>query len=208
MGDLARRRSGRDIWISRGHVWAVSAGAVVAATLAFGVGFASGRASAPVEIADVQTFASTVPDEALVELLARVEAGAARDGGIEELTFPDALRGRIAGPTSAAPAIDGGTGVVVEVPAGDFAEVSAEPPAQQGHFVILVERFRDVLDARSLRDDLREAGLPTWVGVERVDGALTYKVSVGGYGRRASAEQALSEIEERVPLARPQLVER
>jgi len=46
------------------------------------------------------------------------------------------------------------------------------------------------------------------VGVERVDGALTYKVSVGGYGRRASAEQALSEIEERVPLARPQLVER
>ena len=208
MGELARRRSGRDIWISRGHVWAVSAGAAVAAVLAFGVGFASGRASAPQETVDVQSFASSVPDEALVELLARVEAGAARDGGIEELTFPDALRGHIAGPTSAAPAAGAASEAVAQVAAGEPPELHADPPAQQGHFVILVERFRDVLDARSLRDDLREAGLPTWVGVQRVDGALVYKVSVGGYGRRSSAEQALSEIEDRVPLARPQLVER
>ena len=207
MGDLARRRSGRDIWISRAHVWAVGFGVTVAAVLAFGVGFASGRVSVPEPIADVQAFAAGVPDEALVELLARVEAGAARDGGIEELTFPDALRGGISGPISSTPDVVEPRVAVMEVSAGYVPDVIADVPAQQGHFVIRVERFRDVLDARGLRDDLREAGLPTWVGVERVDGVLMYKVSVGGYSRRNSAEQALTEVEARTPLARPQLLE-
>ena len=95
MSELARRRRARDLWISRGHVWA----ALAAAALIGLAGFIGGWWMAGSRTASPAAPVVTTADEALVDLLARVDRRVVAHDGAETLTFPDALMG-IGGPAT------------------------------------------------------------------------------------------------------------
>ena len=95
MGDLARRRSARELWISRSHVWAAGLLALLAVGVAFGAGYLVGRGE-PTPAARPGFVDDAAPGE-LVEVLARVDASVSSDDGVHELTFPDALTSPVEG---------------------------------------------------------------------------------------------------------------
>lgn len=89
MSELTRRRAARDIWISRGHLWAAGVAMVLIGLGGFVAGWwAAGSRSPAVAPAQVAT-----SDEALIDLLARVDARVVSHDGVDALTFPDALTG-------------------------------------------------------------------------------------------------------------------
>lgn len=94
MGELARRRGARELWISRGHLWAAGAGGLFAVVIAFTGGYTLGRSqsSAPSDPGP-QFLGADAADEDLVQLLARVEASSDPTGGLGRLSFPEALAG-------------------------------------------------------------------------------------------------------------------
>ena len=89
MGELARRRRARDLWISRSHVWAMAVGVVLIGVIVFSLG--ATLMGGPATTAG----ATTAPpsDESLVDLLARVDARSVAQDGVDTLTFPDTLSG-------------------------------------------------------------------------------------------------------------------
>ncbi|MBA2321432.1 MAG: hypothetical protein H0V89_09775, partial [Deltaproteobacteria bacterium] len=86
MSDLDRRRNARDLWISRSHLAALGVGTAVLTATAFAVGFSLARGDGAERVP--ASLLSEVPDDRLVELLARVEASQDPLGGIATLTFP------------------------------------------------------------------------------------------------------------------------
>jgi len=167
MSDLARRRSARDLWISRSHVAIGAVGVVLIAAFSFGMGVMTGKSSVDMPASIARPLSAELPNNELVELLARVEATAEMGGEVEVLTFPDAL---------------------TNSPAGSAVDVSARP---EGRFSIEVARFQDVGRARPVRDHLRESGQKAWIAVELVGGEMTYRVAVGGFDGQAGAEGAV-----------------
>ena len=110
--DLVRRRRAHDLWISRGHLWAGATAMVLLMGISFSMGYKLGTATVRPD-GGAEAFLVDVPDDSLVELLARVQASADPDGGVNDLTFPEVL----ANPTS-----------VVQVP--------EKPPADSPHVVV------------------------------------------------------------------------
>lgn len=192
MSDLARRRSARDLWISRSHLWAAGTAAALLAAISFSLGVAvsSGDDAHAADARPADAWAvPPAPDDSLVELLARVEASADPSGGVTALTFPDVLEGQATGaPIPEAPEPLRGTASAAPAPA--VAPPPADP-APAGAFTCVV--LRTPLRARALavRDQLRARDLPAWMGAELVDGDLAWRVSLGGYPDAASAEDAL-----------------
>ena len=89
MRELARRRRGRDIRISRGHLWAAGAVCALVGIGGFLVGlWVGGARSAPAPAVAIEA-----ADESLVELLARVNELSLAADAAERLTFPDVLVG-------------------------------------------------------------------------------------------------------------------
>ncbi|MCO4745178.1 MAG: hypothetical protein KC912_10350 [Proteobacteria bacterium] len=89
MGELARRRQARDLWISRNHLRAGGIIGVCLLTAAFAAGAAT--ASREVTFVDDPGWLDQTANTELVELLARVDAAGEPDGGLSRLTFPTAL---------------------------------------------------------------------------------------------------------------------
>lgn len=206
MGDLVRQRRARDLWISRGHLRAGVVGVAVGVMGAFTRGYSVGVRSADDAVPAATQFTSEVPTAALVELLARVETSASRNGGVDALTFPEALRGGLMGPTQR---VDGGEDAALRQLLAADAQV--RPPVDDrppGRFTVEVQHHGDVIDARELRDVLRNEGMAAWVGVERIDGEVLYRVSVGGFGKKSEAESALGAVAALLPAAAPKLIER
>jgi hypothetical protein len=196
MGELARRRSARDLWISRSHLWAVATGAVLLAIASFSVGLVV--ANGEPDPASRAPFASlsTAPDDSLVELLARVEASADPSGGVSGLTFPGALSGEAeSGQVPGSPREFGGVAVVEAPPGAAVPAVDNPPP---GQFTVAVLRTDNGMRAVALRDQLRARGLPAWTGAEMESGALRYRVALGGFGSEAEAGVALDGYRARV----------
>ena len=193
MGELARRRRARDLWISRSHLLAAAAGAVVLSVVSFGSGYLMGRGEAtPTASAPAASLTANVPDDALVELLARVEATAARDGGVDALTFPEALRGEQGGGLSAVMGAEPAEEPVV-VPPAEPPDLEGDPlPA--GRYTIDVLRTATEDRARELQQELIAVGLDAFVAVELVDGGVRYRLGVGGYRTETAATQALAEV--------------
>ena len=98
MGELARRRNARDLWISHGHLRAVGVGVVSLLIAAFVAGASLQRT--PAEEQAEATWLADQADAELVELLARVDAAAEPDGGLRRLTFPTALAAKDAIPVA------------------------------------------------------------------------------------------------------------
>lgn len=186
MNDLTRRRNARDVWISRGHLAAAGSLAVVMSVTSFGLGFLVGR-DGP-ETAPTVAVTPYVPDDALIELLARVESSATSDGAVDVLTFPDALRGDPGG----APNVPAPT-----EPNTESVQIAAAPSAEPGDrpvpgaFTVVVGKGEDVAAMRALQAKLGAAGLTAWIGAEIVDGVPAYRVAVGGYATAEAAAAAL-----------------
>lgn len=187
MGELARSRRGRDLHLSHGHLAAGAVGVAVLCLTSFvlGVRFSGGS----VEVERPSHYTGQVADGELVALLARVESAGDLNGGVSEMTFPSALTA------------SSGGGV------GDMGE---QP---RGAFHIELARFADVAKARALRDHLREAGTQAWVAAELRGGVMAWRVAVGGYDGRATADAAIGEVEAALeewtgPAVSPRIVSR
>lgn len=168
MGELARYRRDRDLHLSRGHLSAAIVGVVLISTTAFFLGFRMGNTRPVVPVAT--HFTAEAPREGLVELLARVEASGDTTGGVEALTFPDAL---------------------TQSSGGGLLDVE---PMPSGRFQIEVARYADVADARALREHLRAAEVQAWVGAELEAGMMTWRVVAGGFTGSEEADERLAEV--------------
>lgn len=208
MGDLERRRDARDMWISRGHLAAMAAGSLVLAGTTFALGFTVGRSTAPPAAA-----ASTAGDRELVDLLARVESSRRPHGGVDALTFPDALEGTTVGPApmpdGAIPTLAGpsptdaalltplppGSSVVV-APSGTVAPIGDAPRA--GAWTIEVSRFDDGESAEILKRRLVGTGLDAWISLHETGGRPAWRVDVAAWPDEAAATAALADVTARV----------
>lgn len=168
MGDLARTRRQRDVHLSRGHLVAGMAGVMLLSATSFALGHHLGSQDRT-ELRALG-FAGGAPQEGLVELLARVDSSGDTTGGVDTLTFPEALT-RSSG------------GGVVDV-----------DPRPAGSYVIEVGSYHDVADARTLREHLRNAGMEAWIGAELEAGVMSWRVSVGGYSEQADAEEGMGSL--------------
>lgn len=177
MGELAREREVRDLRVSRGHIAAGVVGTVLLVCTAFGVGFALGHDEAP-------EAAVRPEDGELVELLARLEASGRRS--TDELTYPDALAGRL-GDVTVAPDAAGPDGLSQHIDgAASDALVGDTPP--DGAYTVVVARVPSVEAGRGIRDGLRAAGkADAWLWVERIDGHPNVRVALGGAADEAAA---------------------
>lgn len=187
MGELARRLDARDVWISRGHLWAAGIGVALVAVIAFSLGIMVGGGEEAHASGVDPLGLSQAPDDSLVELLARVEATTDPSGGVSALTFPDALRGLGEAPIPEAPRGFSGT-ATVEAPGTGAPEADEVP---EGVFTIVVSRTNDAVHARALRDQLRARDLPAWIAAERVGGQPAWRVCIGGFATQASATTAV-----------------
>ncbi len=170
MGELARRRRARDLHLSRGQLAAGLVGVLLVAGASFAVGYRVGGGRSVAE--RPVPFATGAPREGLVELLARVDASGDVTGGIDALTFPDALT-RSSG---------GGLSDLVPLPGGRLQ--------------VEVGRYTDVADARALREHLRAREVRAWVGAELQAGVMTWRVIAGGFTDQDAAEARLGEVRE------------
>ena len=190
MGDLGNRRAARDLWISRGHVTAALVAVFVLSGASFASGYLLGRGPATPRRAEPVVWADQVPGQDLVELLARVEANRSVRGGVEALTFPDALVGAV--PVEGPMAPDAAAAeAVFEVPALPVLvtpDVESPPDAA---YTVRVAGAADPEVARHLAEGLTLAEMSAWVGAEIVDGELQYVVSAGGFATKEAAEAAL-----------------
>lgn len=192
MGDLRRRRDARDIWISRKHLTAGALLMVLTSVTSFLLGFWVGRDE--VVHAPVASVPISVPDDALVDLLARVEASGLADGGLEALTFPDALRG--------AP---GDGPAVPQRPSelsrehtlnplsarGQRPDIEQIDPPPAGQFTVSVATLPTASEARALERRLAEMGIRAWIAPQLVEGSTHYRLAVGAYVDRDEAMKVL-----------------
>lgn len=192
MTDLARQRRARDIWVSRSHLYALGTGMVLFAVACFALGYTAGRRSVDHFEPNARARLLDQPaDDALVELLARVDAAATPDGGVRKLTFPDALAGQgTALEVPAQPVVE----QRVQVPPAEAAPLEAGDEPPKGRWTIAVSSFAERSLAVAARDALQAREVEAWLGTERRDGAVRYRVAVGGFGSRAEAEDALDDL--------------
>jgi hypothetical protein len=90
--ELTRSRRARDLRVSRGQLYALGVAVLLFTGVGFSMGFAVGQRQVPEPVEPSVGFLGEVPDDRLVELLARVEASADPASGMHRLTFPDALK--------------------------------------------------------------------------------------------------------------------
>ncbi|MBW1876954.1 MAG: SPOR domain-containing protein [Deltaproteobacteria bacterium] len=196
MGELARRRSARDLWISRSHLWAAAAGALLLAITAFSFGIVvGGGESAHASRAPLGSL-DAAPDDSLVELLARVDASADPSGGVAGLTFPGALSGEAESSGVPQPPREFRGVAVVEAAPVAMGPVADNPPP--GRFAVTVLRSGNGKRAIALRDQLGARGLPAWTGAEMQGGSMMYRVALGGFLTEAEAVVALDGYRARV----------
>ncbi len=188
MSNLMRERRGRDLWISRSHLYAYGVGVLALVGLAFGVGVWVGERRVEHPTVALSSLAEQTPDGELVELLARVDAAAAPDGGVHELTFPDALAGR-GGAPSLVPAEEPSSTLRVEGDGVVPPERGDVPP--RGEWTLTAASVPERSEAERIAASLRERKFEAWVAPERLDGETRYRVGVGGWRTRAEAERAL-----------------
>lgn len=191
MGELARRRRARDVWISRGHLAAAGVLVILLCGFSFGAGYVMGRDGAPVVRAPEPSTerSAGLPDDALVDLLARLEATSAIDGGIQDLTFPDVLRGEAGGGASAPEAAPSQAPPVVLAAPSDLAG----DPLPQGTFTIDLG-VHGRRSSRELQAALHERGIEAFRVPRIVDGRVSVWVGIGGFDTAGAASTELRQL--------------
>lgn len=181
--DIARRRASRDLWVSRGHLWAAAAAALALAAFTFAGGVTLGKRWATPVAAPTPSLTAEVPRDELLRLLARIDGNAA--GPAAALTFPDALRGQPTGPGG----VPAETPPAPTVVAGGPAAVGGDPVGAGG-FTVVLSTTSDEAAARALQARLQAAGIQGMVATELVEGAPRYRLAVGRHARREDAVEA------------------
>jgi cell division septation protein DedD len=191
MSEYAQRRDAREVWVSRSHLHAALAAAMLLSVACFGGGYLVGRLQTSAHAdAPVQVLAGDVPGRELLAVLAEVERNAVTSASAA-MIYPDLLQknGAPQVPTEAPSAV----GVRAEIPAPVAA--SFEPdPLPPGAWTVRVGAFRELGVARDVRAAMREQGHAAWWRMARVDGALNVEVSVGGFASEEEAEAALARV--------------
>lgn len=185
---LSDKRRGRDIWISRQHIYAAGIGATVLVVMAFVAGVRLGRSDA---MAEAEAGAPPVGDGALIELLARVEATSDPNGGVQRLTFPESLAtsGTAQVPVAAVEEVG-----QVAVDGGPVVALDRVDPRPAGTHTLRVAEFSSIEAAREAKLDAATKGAPAWVSGALVDGTPRYALNVGGYGSESEARVDLPNV--------------
>lgn len=205
MRDMSRIRGEREIWITRGHLWALGVTTCCVGLLAFFIGLRLGRMDRQVVPPATEPTALVTADmkaDALEELLARVEAASTAPPSAEILTFPGTLP---AGVPSPVPQAESVTPVVASVPPGRDAP---EPPpmellttdAPEGGWAVQVASFTAQAEAEERIVQLREKGVTPYQVTALVDGVTRYRLRVGGYATQEAADGAADALEVKLGL--------
>jgi cell division septation protein DedD len=158
----------------------MAVGIVLVAATAFAAGAASGGASGAASAS--RGFTAEVPGDALIDLIARIDASSLPAGGAEALTYQDDLRGPAGAPAEEATAPEAEAAPEpVHIGAGTATvpAVADTPPA--GAFTLWIAESADPAEAVALRTKLRTAGHAAWIAAALTDGEPRYTVAVGGY---------------------------
>lgn len=197
MGELERLRDSREIRVSRSHLFAAAAIALLLAASTFGLGVALGRSKiavtsdgAPVTLVD------GVPGDELVELLAEVERGRVLHAS-QAMTYPQFFAGE--GAVQVPDAAPKPAPVDAVVQAAPSVGGSATDPIPAGPYTVHVGNFVVEAEVLAARELLTQSGLPVWTSVRLDGGKPTWIVGVGSYsaeadavGVREQADRALS----------------
>lgn len=185
MSDLARQRDARDVWVSRSHLHAAVAAALLLSLASFGAGFLAGRHQA-VTSAERRDGAlvDAVPGRDLLAVLAEVER-TSLTSATSAMQYPDLLGKGSAPQVPAEPARPAGVSAEVAAPGEMVFEADVQPASP---FTVEVGVFDKVAEARLVREHLRQNGLAGWWWLERVGGAPRYHVCVGGFDSQVEAD--------------------
>ena len=187
MGELARRRHAKDLWISFGHV---RAGAMVFLAMIVGsfvAGYSIADSGEPAAPGHVPWLADAA-DQELVDLLARVDASAEADGGLSRLGFPEMLSEADADLSVPAEHVAAVGGVTVATGASSML-----PEAQVPHGWVLWASYDSLADLRTAHERLSRGQVTGWQLVRLEDGSM--KVGLLGLESRAAAEAALLRVD-------------
>ena len=198
--------SGRQIWITRGHLVTLGFTMCCIAVLSFFVGMRVGRGQAAPEL--TPTASSYLPDptdqdalEALLREVERTQAeAAARAPAADDFVFPSALEGELPPPPEAP---DHAPAAVLQVAADPDETPSApeegasEVPGTAG-WTIQVAAFQTPEEADAQVEALQTDGLKPFRTEALVKGETWYRVRVGAFKSREAAEAAAAELKEQL----------
>lgn len=190
MGNLARRRGARDIWVSRGQLWAAGASIAFLAVCCFGLGVAWGTDTEP-EATSTSSFRGELASLTLVDLLARVEAGTDPMGAVGRLTFPEELAA--ANSALSVPEAVELPSVIVGIETTGEEQVDAPLPA--GLFTVELARFSSEAEAASYRVSMLEHGVEAALIVEHVSGVPSYRLVSGAFDDEDGAVAHVGQVE-------------
>lgn len=194
------RQGQREIWITRGHLWALAFVMFFIGVLSFFVGLLYGRSQVSPGTTEASSLALVGADlerDALDELLAKLEAAAVEDLQDGALSFPGTLPEGEVFPAPA-PAEPPEEEEAVVLPGRVVPEPPPEAPegtdkARSGWAVQLASyTTTEEADAHVLR--LVELELDGYRAAAVVRGETRYRVRVGGYRSKDAAKRGLDEL--------------
>lgn len=201
MRDLERIRGEREIWITRGHLYALGATTISVSVLTFVLGFVMGRQEPAPPAQDPPSAAlisTEVETDALDDLLARVEAAASSEPPGEVLTYPEGLAEQPAPdgpPTPSEPPSAPPTEEVLVQPGRDTPTpptgAPSDGPVPEGGWAVQLASFTTEQEARARMEQYQELGLEPYRTTAVVDGITRYRVRVGGFDSREAAGESL-----------------
>jgi hypothetical protein len=185
MSELARRRDARDVWVSRSHLHAAVAAALLLSLASFGGGFLAGRHQAVTSAEQREgALVDAVPGRDLLAVLAEVER-TSLTSATSAMQYPSLLGKGAAPQVPAEPPRPAGVSAEIPSPVSLAFEADAQPSTP---FTVEVGVFDTMPGARGVRDHLRQHGLAGWWWLEHVDGVARYHVCVGGFLSQAEAD--------------------
>jgi hypothetical protein len=128
-----------------------------------------------------------VPSEALVDLLARVEAASQDEGAVRKLTYPEELLGVVQGPALPTDAALEAAPQTLEVQLGLAAGITWKRPPSGPYWVLLAEPL-PLPDAEGLQRKADSVAVTSELVPELREGVIFARVVVGGFLGEAEAQ--------------------
>ena len=206
MAKNGRFAGGREIWLTRGHLWALAVTTCSIAVLTLFIGLHIGRATNGQSIKAVDgdgLIAQQIEQDPLEDLLSRIEAAAADATPEASLSFPAALpeQGEPV-PVMEAPEAEEDPAAIVE-PGDDAPEapLTSQPDASDGvasepevtavvptdGWAVQLGAYRALEEAEERVAELTRDSIAAYRVSALVRGETWYRVKVGGFATRDDA---------------------
>ncbi len=200
MRDMGRMNGQREIWITRGHLWALALSMFFIGVLAFFVGLLFGRAGesgASPDPASPALVTAELEADALDELLARVEAASVEDLQDDVLSFPGSLAESEQAPAPE-PEVEHPEPPAVVEPGRSAPEPPEEPvedtPVLRSGWAVQLASYTTVQEAEEHLQRLEVQGVEGYRLAAVVQGVTRYRVRVGGYRSVEAARAGKAEL--------------